>query len=160
MKLFFEGFDINNFDDCVEEAYKFIDMMYHRGMELEDIESAFERALVDYETWGPDEDLDEAVIHGREVDLTNKPGTIAYELPNASDEIQKILSDVEYKYIPFEEGKRKIIELFRGMEGVNDAQKRQAIARLNNARNSHNLASAVTTFWVGDKVITNKRYYH
>lgn len=107
------------------------------------------------------ENLKEANVKGREVDLTTKEKTIAYALrqPDNSAKLEKILNDVASREISFSDGVRKCQELINSLENVSDQQKKNAYVSISHARTPNHLMSMMGTYITGDKVITGKKSF-
>lgn len=152
MKIFIEGFNINNFDDCVEEFYKVIDRMYHNGLELDDIESAFEKALVEYDSYGSvTEDFD----------VSDKPKTVGYTILSDEEfkqELNSKLSDAMYKIRPFNQVKREIVDLIQNTKFMaNSKQKDEFINRVQKSSSPEFLASVIGAYTSGIPSITSQK---
>lgn len=154
MKLFFESYSIEDFDELVTEFSNILEDCAIKGFELSDIQSAFEKAVSEKEDY-----FFEAVIKGKEVDLRTKTHTISHALQNPDNEskMNQILTDATYRKVPFSKSKQDMIDLVNSFENVSDEQKRECVNIISKSSNPNHLTSIMTTYWMGDVVDRDRK---
>lgn len=162
MKLFFEDYDPefelqSKVDSEVYDALADIAFgLNKRGISGSELKKYFDHALewFDLHFWDGEE-LNEAKIKGKEVDLTKKVHTIAYALtePKNKQKFNKILDDFDNTNISLEEAKKLMIQLFSEFDNVPKDEIRKAQSNISNITRPSGFAIAMGTYLTGNKVL-------
>lgn len=154
MKLITEEFNIDVFDDCTDACHSLISTFYDKGLELDDIESAFQKALAELEY-----DLPDRVTE--DFDVSGKPKTIGYTILSDDEfkqELNSKLSDAMYKIRPFNQVKREIVDLIQNTKFMaNNKQKDEFISRVQKSSSPEFLASVIGAYTSGISSITSQK---
>lgn len=158
MKILFENKLTESYVEMFEDALdsvpdidvKMIDWFFEHPAQMEDFVSSKLQHLYD------DEEFDE------DMDVSNKPKTVGYNLAHASDEfldkINSLLSDAEYKIKSFNQVKREVIDLINNENfNIPESQKKTFISRLMQSPSPRAMQATIAGYWTGMSSISTKK---